>query len=182
MVCVCVCVSLIFFFNFGMWEHIQPRLDHIFIWPGPCPSHASFTARFSCPHLHGNSSPLGTNVTILNHLSHWAPLACGGSPSISLGIMKVMSPWKYVILTMCYHIGSQRGRIPTHVLAGRQESEGGMGRVGHGRMKMWSSLGHHIQNLSNLFIGHPSIQPWFWINGRGCHLHGNFNRHVHCCS
>ena len=36
---------------------------------GPHPSHASFTARSSCLHLRGNSSPLGTNVTISSHLS-----------------------------------------------------------------------------------------------------------------
>ena len=43
------------------------------IWPwatshlhsdGPRPSHASFTARSSCPHLRGSSSFVGTNVTI----------------------------------------------------------------------------------------------------------------------
>ena len=32
---------------------------------GPHPSHASFTAWSFCPHLCGNSFPLGTNVTIL---------------------------------------------------------------------------------------------------------------------
>jgi hypothetical protein len=37
---------------------------------GPRPSHASFTAPTSCPHLHGNSSSLGTNVIIPGHLSH----------------------------------------------------------------------------------------------------------------
>ena len=35
----------------------------------PRPSHVSFTAQSSCPHLRGNSSSLGTNVTIPSHLS-----------------------------------------------------------------------------------------------------------------
>ena len=33
---------------------------------GSRPSHASFTVRSSCPHMRGNSSSLGTNVTIPN--------------------------------------------------------------------------------------------------------------------
>jgi hypothetical protein len=36
-------------------------LDHIFIWLGP-PLPRPSTARSSCPHLHGNSSWLGTNI------------------------------------------------------------------------------------------------------------------------
>ena len=35
---------------------------------GARPSHASFTARSSYLHLRGNSSPLGSNVTIPGHL------------------------------------------------------------------------------------------------------------------
>ena len=54
-------------------------LDHIFIRLDPTPSHASFTTQSSCPHLHGNSSPVGPNVTIPNHLSHLAPWACEGT-------------------------------------------------------------------------------------------------------
>jgi len=48
-----------------------PGLDHIFIRLGPVqarPSHAFFTARSSCPHPHGNSSPLGTNSRSLKPL------------------------------------------------------------------------------------------------------------------
>ena len=44
--------------------HARPGLDHILIRLGLAPSHASFTARSSCPHLRGNPSSLGTNVTI----------------------------------------------------------------------------------------------------------------------
>ena len=58
---------------------------------GSYPSHASFTARSSCPHMRGNSSSLGTNVILPGHLSHSAPLACEGTPSTNLGIMKMMS-------------------------------------------------------------------------------------------
>jgi hypothetical protein len=43
-----------------------PRLDHIFIWLGP----TSPTVGLPCLHLHGNSSPLGTNLIIRGHLSH----------------------------------------------------------------------------------------------------------------
>ena len=42
---------------------------------------------------------------------------------------------------MYCHIGSQRGRVPTQVWAGRPGSEGSMGGAGSSRMKMWSSLG-----------------------------------------
>ena len=44
------------------WPWVRSHL-HL---AGPCPSHASFIARSSCPQLHGNSSLLGTNVTIPN--------------------------------------------------------------------------------------------------------------------
>jgi hypothetical protein len=43
------------------------------------PSHASFTTWSFCPHMRGNSSSLGTNVTIPGHLSHLAPLTCEGT-------------------------------------------------------------------------------------------------------
>ena len=56
------------------WARSHLHLD------GPCPSHASFIAQSSCPHLHGNSSLLGMNVTIPDHLRHWAPLAYIGTP------------------------------------------------------------------------------------------------------
>jgi hypothetical protein len=100
------------------------------------PSHASFTARSSRPHLHENSSLLGTNVTIPGHLSHWAPLACEGTTSINLGIMKVMSAWIFVTLTKYCHIGSQRERVPnfptrksSHTCAGMKIGQ----RKRHGR-------------------------------------------------
>ena len=34
------------------------------------------------------------------------------------------------------HIGSQRGRVPTHVHVGRLDNEGGVGGAGPNRMKM----------------------------------------------
>ena len=72
-----------------------PGLDHLHS-VGPRPSHISFIVQSLCPHLYGNSSRLGTNVTIPNHLSYWAPLACEGTPPLNLGIMKVMSTWIFV--------------------------------------------------------------------------------------
>ena len=71
-----------------------------------------------------NSFPLGTNVTISDHLSCYAPWACEGTPSIILGIMEVMSTWKFVILTGYCHICSQRGRIPMQVWAMKEAWEG----------------------------------------------------------
>ena len=57
-------------------------------------------------------------------------------------------------MTMYCHIGSQHGRVPTHVRAGRPGNEGSVGGMGPNRMKMWSSLGH----------GNPCISVWgdFW--------------------
>ena len=53
---------------------------------GPHPSHVSFTARSSYPHMRGNSSPSGTNVTIPNHLYLEAPLACEENLSIDVNL------------------------------------------------------------------------------------------------
>ena len=50
----------------GCW---WPGLHHIFIRLGPILLVSSSTVRLSCPHLRGNSSSLGTNVTILDHLT-----------------------------------------------------------------------------------------------------------------
>ena len=116
-----------------------PGLDYIFIRLGPAP-HA-FTVWFSCLHMHGNSSLLETNVTILSHLSHWAPWVCEGTPSINSGILKVISTRIFVMLTGYCHIGSQRGRVSTHVRARKMGIEEGVGGAGSGWMKMWSSLG-----------------------------------------
>ena len=46
------------------FPHVCPGLDYVFIFAGPCPSHTSFTARSSCPHLRGKFFSLGANVTI----------------------------------------------------------------------------------------------------------------------
>ena len=69
--------------------------------------------------------------------------------------MDVMCQLEYFVkLTEYYHIGSQRGRLPTHVWAGRPDSEGGVGWEGQGGaqpgwMKMWSSLGHWWPSSNN---------------------------------
>ena len=63
-------------FNLEHWPRPRSHLHSV----GPRPSHASFIARFPCPLLHGNSSSLGTNVTILSqnykysswHYFHWS--------------------------------------------------------------------------------------------------------------
>jgi hypothetical protein len=46
------------------WYVVRPRARSHLCLAGLRPSHASFNARFSCPHLLGNSSLLGINVTI----------------------------------------------------------------------------------------------------------------------
>ena len=106
---------------------------------GPRPSHAS-TVCSSCPHLFENFSPMGSNVATPSHLSHEAPLACEGTPSIDLGIMKVVSAWVFANLSGYCHIGSQHGKIPTQMRAWRLGSEGGVGGAAPILMKMWSSL------------------------------------------
>ena len=45
-------------------------------------------------------------------------------------------------VTGYFHIGSQRGRVPTQVRAGSPHSERAMGGAGPNRMKMWSSPRH----------------------------------------
>ena len=107
----------------------------------PHPSHASFIARSSCPHLHGNSSSLGTNVTIPGHLSQEAPLACERTPSINLGIMKMMSTSIFVILTSYCHIGFQQGGVPMQVQARSVNNKEGVGGARPNWMKMWCSRG-----------------------------------------
>ena len=47
---------------------LWPRAKSHMCSAGPRPSHASFTARSSCPLLHGNSSSLGTNVIVLGQI------------------------------------------------------------------------------------------------------------------
>ena len=55
------------------------------------------------------------------------PLASKGTPSINLGIMKVMSTWTSLIFTEYCHIGSQRRGVPAQVRARRPHNEGDMG-------------------------------------------------------
>jgi hypothetical protein len=77
--------------------------------------------------LRGNSTLLRTisrwetSVRIPGHLCLHAPLACEGTPSINLGIMKVMSI--FVILARYCHIGWQQGGVPTKVHADRAVEE-----------------------------------------------------------
>ena len=54
--------------NIGCW--ISPQAKSHLHLAGPCSSHASFIAQSFCPHVHGNSSSLGTNVIILGRLRH----------------------------------------------------------------------------------------------------------------
>jgi hypothetical protein len=95
----------------------------------PCPSHASFIARSSCPHLRGNSSSLGTNVTIPGQhykYSSYITFIIARVPSNAKGAWWLQWPG---ITTL----------VPTQVRAGRPNSEGGVGGMGPNRMKMWSS-------------------------------------------
>ena len=133
---------------FGSWFASRAR-SHLHS-DGAHPFHASFTAQSSWSHLRGNSSLLGINVTIPSQLSHWASLACEGTSSITLRIMKVMSTWIFVILTGYYHIGSQRGTFLTKVRAGRPDSEGGVGGAELNWRKIWSSLGRGLHCLGKL--------------------------------
>ena len=50
----------------GKGSHKRPWARSHLHSAGPRPSHVSFIAWSSCPNLHGNSSSLGTNVTIPN--------------------------------------------------------------------------------------------------------------------
>jgi hypothetical protein len=42
----------------------RPRVESHLRSVGPCSSHAFFIVLSSCPYLRGNSSSLGTNVTV----------------------------------------------------------------------------------------------------------------------
>lgn len=88
----------------------------------PCPSHTPFTVWSFCPHLRRNSFPSGTNVTISGHISHWASLACEGTPSMYMGILKVMSTWIFVNLTGYCHIWFPMRESP-HVDVGRMTKQ-----------------------------------------------------------
>ena len=133
---------------------------------GPCPSHASFTTRSFCPHLHGNSSPLGTSVTIPGqnykysswHHFHYSQVYWWSSFTMTKELNGLSD-------RSCY-IGCQWGRVPTLVWIGRHGSEGGVGGVGSSRMKMWSSRGQVLvtkyANRAILIWG--TDKYWIWIN------------------
>ena len=110
-------LSLVWY-SIGVIGDASLGLDHIFIQLGPVPPMSlslSGLPHDPCSHLCGNSPSLGTNVIIKlykiykyaswhqfhstpNHLSHWTPLACEGTPSINLAMPKVMSTWIFVLL------------------------------------------------------------------------------------
>ena len=149
------CYKLDRFANRKKWvskAHLPwPGLDHIFIWLAPAPP-----MRPSLPSLRPR--------TCVGPLPRWEPtreyLTCEGTPSFNLGIMKVMSTWIFVVLTGYCHIGSQWGRVPTHVRAGRPGSEGG---VAPNQMKMWSSPGAStLGSMPTFFCGasHMVATPW----------------------
>ena len=119
-----------------LWPWARSHLHSV----GPCPSHASFTARSSCPYMHGNSSLLGTNVTIHDHLSHSAPLACEGIPSIDFGIMKMMSTLIFVIWPGVVTLVSNEEEFP-HKCGQEDQTmkEAWEGRAN--QMKMWIGPG-----------------------------------------
>ena len=106
--------------NYSWSPHSWPRAKLHMCSAGPCPSHVSFTARSSCLNLRGNSSLLGTNVTVpghwrpyaSGHLRRQAPLACEGTSSINLGIMKMMSTWIFVILARYLHVWPRKCETP----------------------------------------------------------------------
>jgi hypothetical protein len=108
------------------------------------PLYTSLIAWSSYPHLHGSSSMLGINVIIDDHLSYQAPLACERTPSIKLGIMKVMSNCK---LNICNYDRVLSHWFPTwkSFYACACMTTGKWRRRGRGkvpiRMKMWSSPG-----------------------------------------
>jgi hypothetical protein len=99
-------------------------LDHIFIWLGPAlPLPNLLHCPVFLPALAWQLFLVGNQC---DNTWSFKPLSSFGTPSINLGIMKVMSTWNFVILTMYCHTGSQRGRVLTKVRAGRQGNEGGI--------------------------------------------------------
>ena len=67
-------------------------------------------------------------------------------------------------MTAYCHIGSQYGRVPTQVRAGRLGSEGGVGGAGPNQMKMWSSpgpllLGYEIRHWYKA-VSTSKLRPW----------------------
>jgi hypothetical protein len=102
----------------------RPMLNHICVWLGPASSTSPSLPIILSAFL-WEFFPVGTNVTLPGHLSNQAPLACERVPSIN-----VMSTWLFVILTGYYHIGSQRGRVPTQVRVDWLDNEGGVARAG----------------------------------------------------
>ena len=121
--------SMIFMKTSPILPHAR---SHLYL-ARPCPSHASFTALSSCPHLHGNSSLLGTNVRIPSQNYKYSQINCWSSFTCQRSLMA----W----VTGYCHIGSQWEAVPTQVQARRPCSEGGVGEAEPNWMKMWSSPG-----------------------------------------
>ena len=108
---------------------------------GHHPSHAFFTTRPPCPQPHGNASLLGTNVTILGQnykYSSWHHFYY--SQVIWRSSFACQRSLKAQVIMYCQS-GSQRGRVPTQVWAGRPGTEGVVGGAEPSRTKMRSSLG-----------------------------------------
>ena len=110
---------------------------------GPCPSHASFTARSSCSHLRGSYISLGTNVTIPGqndkysnwHHFHYSQVNWWSSFTCQRNLMAQ-------VIGYC-HINSQQGRVLMQVQA-RLGSEGGVGGARPSQTHMWFSPGHEL--------------------------------------
>jgi hypothetical protein len=143
---------------------------------GPRPSHASFIARSSCPHMHGNSSSLGTDVTILSQnykYSSWHYFQCS---QVNWWSSLTYQRSLVAYVTVHCHIGSQQGKYPIQVRTRRPESEGGVGGAGPNQVKMWSSPGQNNIYIyiyiyisfmgwkwcANCFPQHDDIRPFSW--------------------
>ena len=101
-----------------------PRLDHIFIWLGPAPPTPpslsgllAHTCMGTLPHW----EPMWQYLVKITHIevdiTFIIPKLIDGVPSHAKGARH-------------YHIGSQWGRVPMQVRAGKPNSEGGVGGAG----------------------------------------------------
>ena len=114
------------------WTHIEPQARSHPHSAGP---HPSFTARSSCLHLRGNSSSLGTNVTILGqnhkhsswHHFHYSQVNWWSSLTCQRNLM--------ALVTNGYHIGSNGERFPCKCGYRDQAVKGVVGGAGTNWMK-----------------------------------------------
>ena len=124
----------------------------------PRPSNASFTARLPYPHLRGNSSSLGTNVTILG-------------PNYKCSIWHHFH-YSRVKLMEFFHMPKELNDLSDQVIVtlvpnkeefprnnGQEWRPGNEGGMGPNRMKMWSSPG--LQKSSFIFgLNLMSTDQW----------------------